>query len=192
MGVLILIKPLNSISLEVDGSNLYPGSIGDSVEPKIAFHPSSLTLTASPPLPYAGGGTARREKDALALFPYPHCVAATTLRRWQHYTPSAWAAAPVVGVDALGRHLAGGRCRLARALPLQERSPLQATALAAGDSAPCGLAMGAAYARRRRPYRRQPCPRAAAHTGGCPCKGLWPVTPLQGALDAAGCPLHPA
>ncbi|RWW64078.1 hypothetical protein BHE74_00028706 [Ensete ventricosum] len=37
MGVLKPIKPLNSISLEVDGSNLHPCSVGGSVEPKIAL-----------------------------------------------------------------------------------------------------------------------------------------------------------
>ncbi|RZR93198.1 hypothetical protein BHM03_00021634 [Ensete ventricosum] len=37
MGVLIPIIPLNSTSLEVDGSNLHPCSIDSSVEPKIAF-----------------------------------------------------------------------------------------------------------------------------------------------------------
>ncbi|RRT58176.1 hypothetical protein B296_00023106 [Ensete ventricosum] len=37
MGVLILIKPLNSVSLKVDGSNLHPCSIDGSVEPKIPF-----------------------------------------------------------------------------------------------------------------------------------------------------------
>ncbi|RWW76466.1 hypothetical protein BHE74_00015450 [Ensete ventricosum] len=37
MGVLIPIKPLNSISLKVDGSNLHPSSIGGSVESKIPF-----------------------------------------------------------------------------------------------------------------------------------------------------------
>ncbi|RWV96139.1 hypothetical protein GW17_00041173 [Ensete ventricosum] len=36
MGVLIPIKPLNSISLKVDGSNLHP-SIVSSVESKIPF-----------------------------------------------------------------------------------------------------------------------------------------------------------
>ncbi|RWW01656.1 hypothetical protein GW17_00035290 [Ensete ventricosum] len=38
MGVLKPIEPLNSISLEVDDSNLHPCSIGGSVEPKIAVH----------------------------------------------------------------------------------------------------------------------------------------------------------
>ncbi|RZS18896.1 hypothetical protein BHM03_00051220 [Ensete ventricosum] len=96
--------------------------------------------------------------------------------------PSAWATAPTAGAVALGRHLAGGRCCLARVLPLQERPPLQATALAAGlplaalqrAATPCGLAAGTAYAHRRHPCRRQRCPRAAAHAGDCPCKGLWP------------------
>ncbi|RZR96353.1 hypothetical protein BHM03_00025358 [Ensete ventricosum] len=37
MGVLKPIKPLNSISLEVDGSNLYPCGVGGSVEPKIVL-----------------------------------------------------------------------------------------------------------------------------------------------------------
>ncbi|RWV97725.1 hypothetical protein GW17_00039466, partial [Ensete ventricosum] len=37
MGVLKPIEPLNSISLEVDGSNLHPCSVGGSVEPKIAL-----------------------------------------------------------------------------------------------------------------------------------------------------------
>ncbi|RWV79410.1 hypothetical protein GW17_00059465 [Ensete ventricosum] len=37
MGVLKPIKPLNSISLEVDGSNLHPCGIDGSVEPKIAL-----------------------------------------------------------------------------------------------------------------------------------------------------------
>ncbi|RZR88042.1 hypothetical protein BHM03_00015547 [Ensete ventricosum] len=96
----------------------------------------------------------------------------------------------------------GGRCRLASALPLQERSPLQAATLTAGlplaasqrAAAPYGLAAGAAYACRRHPCRRQPCPRATAHAGGYPCKGLWPwpAATLQGALVAAGCPLQSA
>ncbi|RZS10506.1 hypothetical protein BHM03_00041739, partial [Ensete ventricosum] len=95
-------------------------------------------------------------------------------------TLSTWAAAPAAGATALGWHLTGERCRLARALPLQERPPLQATALASGlplaasqqATVPCGLAVGAAYARRRRPYKRQLCPRAATHAGGYPYKGL--------------------
>ncbi|RZS06847.1 hypothetical protein BHM03_00037572 [Ensete ventricosum] len=37
MGVLKLIKPLNSISLEVDGNNLHPCGVGGSVEPKITL-----------------------------------------------------------------------------------------------------------------------------------------------------------
>ncbi|RZS10509.1 hypothetical protein BHM03_00041747 [Ensete ventricosum] len=37
MGVLEPIELLNNISLEVDGRNLYPCSIDDSVEPKIAL-----------------------------------------------------------------------------------------------------------------------------------------------------------
>ncbi|RRT31739.1 hypothetical protein B296_00051959, partial [Ensete ventricosum] len=37
MGVLKLVKSLNSISLEVDGSNLHPCGIGGSVGPKIAL-----------------------------------------------------------------------------------------------------------------------------------------------------------
>ncbi|RZR79751.1 hypothetical protein BHM03_00005557 [Ensete ventricosum] len=37
MGVRKPIKPLNSISLEVDGSNLHPCGVGGSVEPKIAL-----------------------------------------------------------------------------------------------------------------------------------------------------------
>ncbi|RWW58548.1 hypothetical protein BHE74_00034572 [Ensete ventricosum] len=45
---------------------------------------------------------------------------------------SAWAATPTVDATALMRNLAGGRCRLAQALPLQERPPLQAAALAMG------------------------------------------------------------
>ncbi|RWW00680.1 hypothetical protein GW17_00036344 [Ensete ventricosum] len=83
------------------------------------------------------------------------------------------ATAPAASTVALGRHLAGGRCYLMRALLLQERSPLQSVALAAG----------ATYAR-----RHQPCPWATAHAGSFPCKGLWPwsVAPLQGALVAVG------
>ncbi|RRT32069.1 hypothetical protein B296_00047971 [Ensete ventricosum] len=46
---------------------------------------------------------------------------------------------------------------------------------------------GAAYARRRRPYRRQPCPRAAAAPARGFGRGRPP--PLQGALAAVGCPL---
>ncbi|RWV99998.1 hypothetical protein GW17_00037059 [Ensete ventricosum] len=98
------------------------------------------------------------------------------------------------------------RCRLARALPLQEwqpwprgyplrpRSGQPPPATWPWVASPCGLAVDAAYARRRRPCRRQPCPRAAAIASGCPCKGLWlwPVASLQGALAAAGCPLQPA
>ncbi|RRT32649.1 hypothetical protein B296_00054012 [Ensete ventricosum] len=37
MGVLKPIKPLNSISLEVDGSSLHPCGVGDSIEPKIVL-----------------------------------------------------------------------------------------------------------------------------------------------------------
>ncbi|RWW17093.1 hypothetical protein GW17_00018997 [Ensete ventricosum] len=119
-------------------------------------------------------------KGCPSPLPYPHCTVA--LRKRRRCTQSAWAAAPTLGAAALGRHLAGERCRLARVLPLQERPPLQAAALLAGlplvasqrAAAPCGLAAGAAYARRRRPFMRQPCPRATAHAGGCPCKGLWP------------------
>ncbi|RZS17615.1 hypothetical protein BHM03_00049781 [Ensete ventricosum] len=104
------------------------------------------------------------------------------------------------GAAALGRHLAGGRCRLARALPLQKRLPVQAAALVAGlplaasQRAAALTATSATYARRHRPYRGQPCLRAAAHVGGYPCKGLWlwPVAPLQGALVAASCPMQPA
>ncbi|RRT71695.1 hypothetical protein B296_00004809 [Ensete ventricosum] len=40
IGVLKPIKPLNSISLEVDGSNLHPYDVGGSVELKIALHTS--------------------------------------------------------------------------------------------------------------------------------------------------------
>ncbi|RZS27820.1 hypothetical protein BHM03_00061345, partial [Ensete ventricosum] len=75
---------------------------------------------------------------ALALFPYPQCVAPPPL-------PCAGG-----GTAALGRYLAGGRCHLARALPLQERPPLQAAALAAElplvasqrATSPCSLAAG--------------------------------------------------
>ncbi|RWV82343.1 hypothetical protein GW17_00056163, partial [Ensete ventricosum] len=77
---------------------------------------------------------------ALALFPYPHYVAAAAaaaLRRRQHCTPSTWANAPTAGAAALERHLTGGRCHLPRALLLQELPPLQATALATA-----GLAVG--------------------------------------------------
>ncbi|RWV92739.1 hypothetical protein GW17_00044856 [Ensete ventricosum] len=109
------------------------------------------------------------------LFHYPHCAVIVALRRRRHYIPSAWAVAPAASAAALERHLAGERCHLTRALPLQERSPLQAATLAAG----------AAYSRRRRPYRRQPCPWATAYVAAAPargfgrgrpppCKGPWP------------------
>ncbi|RWV92240.1 hypothetical protein GW17_00045402, partial [Ensete ventricosum] len=51
MGVLKLIRPLNSISLKVDDSNLYPCSIGGSVEPKIVLR-------------------ARDSSDRVSFFPY--------------------------------------------------------------------------------------------------------------------------
>ncbi|RWW44003.1 hypothetical protein BHE74_00050273 [Ensete ventricosum] len=84
---------------------------------------------------------------------------------------SVWVAALAAGTAALGQHLVVGRCHFVRALPLLAlapasgrswRSPLQAAALAEGQplvamqraAAPCGLATGAAYARRRCPFRR--------------------------------------
>ncbi|RZS20055.1 hypothetical protein BHM03_00052526 [Ensete ventricosum] len=108
--------------------------------------------------------------------------------------PSAWATAPAAGAAALGRHLAGGRCRLARTLSLQERSPLQAAALAAGlpltasqqAATPCGLAVGAAYTHRHCPCRCQPCPRAAAPARGFGC-GRSP--PCRGGLGHSRLPL---
>ncbi|RZS21139.1 hypothetical protein BHM03_00053734 [Ensete ventricosum] len=51
MSVLKPIKPLNSISLEVDGSNLHSCGIGGSVEPKIALRaqdpPDQVSLSPS-------------------------------------------------------------------------------------------------------------------------------------------------
>ncbi|RWV95664.1 hypothetical protein GW17_00041692 [Ensete ventricosum] len=80
--------------------------------------------------------------------------------------------------------------------------PLQAAALAAGlplaalqrAAATCGLATGAAYARRHRPCKRQLYPRAVALVDGCPYKGVLAMVaaPLHGVLAAAGCPLQPA
>ncbi|RWV83968.1 hypothetical protein GW17_00054361, partial [Ensete ventricosum] len=80
-----------------------------------------------------------------------------------------------------------------------ERPPLQAIALAAKlpyaasqrVAAPCGLATGVAYASRHHPCRHQPCPRAIAHAGGCPCKGLWswPAATLAGGLGRNQLPL---
>ncbi|RRT35649.1 hypothetical protein B296_00009017 [Ensete ventricosum] len=51
MGVLKPIRPLNSISLEVNGSNLHPCGVGGSVEPKIVLR-------------------ARDPPDRASLFPY--------------------------------------------------------------------------------------------------------------------------
>ncbi|RWW47074.1 hypothetical protein BHE74_00046985, partial [Ensete ventricosum] len=79
-----------------------------------------------------------------------------------------------------------GRCSYWRPL-------LPMTVLAGGihgrGAAPCGLIAGGAYACKHHPRRRQPCPRAAAIAGGCPCKGLWPwpTTPIGG-LAMAGRP----
>ncbi|RRT56435.1 hypothetical protein B296_00004517 [Ensete ventricosum] len=52
MGVLKPIKPLNSISLEVDDSNLHQCGVGSSVEPKIALRvrdPPDQRRTCSSP-----------------------------------------------------------------------------------------------------------------------------------------------
>ncbi|RRT45727.1 hypothetical protein B296_00019482 [Ensete ventricosum] len=87
--------------------------------------------------------------------------------------PSGRAASPsVVAAPAGGRS-----CQL---------SPLQAVALAMGlplaasqwTIAPCGLAAGVVYARRCRPYKRQPCPRAVAPAGDCPLRDSWPCKGL--------------
>ncbi|RWV92622.1 hypothetical protein GW17_00044981 [Ensete ventricosum] len=75
-----------------------------------------------------------------------------------------------------------------------QRSPLRAIALAAGlplaalqrATATCGLAAGAAYARRCRPYRPRPSSRAIAPAGGCP---LRVCCPCKGALAVVGRPL---
>ncbi|RZS14648.1 hypothetical protein BHM03_00046363 [Ensete ventricosum] len=69
----------------------------------------------------------------------------------------------------------------------QGRPPLAASLWA---TTPCGLAAGGAYAHRRHPCRRQPCPRVAAASGGCTCWWL-PLAgwlPLQGALAMADHP----
>ncbi|RZS07917.1 hypothetical protein BHM03_00038824, partial [Ensete ventricosum] len=135
----------------------------------------------------------------------------TSLSLFPYLTTPSPSSLPYAGAAVLGRYLAGRRCRLARVLPLQERSPLQAIALAAGlplatsqraaapaawpkVAAPYSLAAGAANARKRRPCRRQPCPWAAAQDGDCRCKGLWlwPAAPLQGAFAVASCLLQPA
>ncbi|RWV87178.1 hypothetical protein GW17_00050858 [Ensete ventricosum] len=112
--------------------------------------------------------------DAQALFPYPYCGAITTTALRRHCFPQA--------LPLLAIALASGRpCRrqpYPQGCPLWPRSgQLPPTAMA---TAPCGLAASVAYARRRRPCRRQPCLRATVPAGGyplracCPCKGLWP------------------
>ncbi|RWV82098.1 hypothetical protein GW17_00056432 [Ensete ventricosum] len=72
--------------------------------------------------------------------------------------------------------------------PRSGQSPLVAWPRAA---APCGLAVGVAYARRNRPYRRQPFPRATIHASGCPCKGAFAMAdrPLVGGLGRSRLPL---
>ncbi|RWW40782.1 hypothetical protein BHE74_00053775 [Ensete ventricosum] len=62
------------------------------------------------------------------------------LRRQRCCTPLAWAATPSAGIAALGRHLVGGRRRLARALPLLAAAPV-------GDrgATPCDLAAGSRH-----------------------------------------------
>ncbi|RWV85115.1 hypothetical protein GW17_00053118 [Ensete ventricosum] len=82
------------------------------------------------------------------------------------------------GAVALERHLAPA---------LAARLPLAALQRAA---ATCGLATGVAYARRRRPCKRQPCPRVAVPVGGCPCKGVLAVAgrPLTGGLGRSRLP----
>ncbi|RRT41586.1 hypothetical protein B296_00015094 [Ensete ventricosum] len=68
-------------------------------------------------------------------------------------------------------------------------SPSRSRDIHGRGAAPCGLTAGGTYARKHHPRRRQPCPRAAAIAGGCPCKGLWPwpTTPIGG-LAMAGRP----
>ncbi|RWV81724.1 hypothetical protein GW17_00056832 [Ensete ventricosum] len=130
---------------------------------------------------------------------YLHDIVASQLFPWPLYTI---AAAPTASVAALGRHLIGRR-PLAVAAALKGGSPGRGTT-------PCGLTAGnrllrprhgrspltgVAYARRRRPCRRQPCPWVATAAGGyplqggCPCKGLWPWSAtLVGGLGMAGHP----
>ncbi|RZS25042.1 hypothetical protein BHM03_00058190, partial [Ensete ventricosum] len=72
--------------------------------------------------------------DALALFLYPHC-AAIALHKQRRCTSLAWAVTPVASVVALRRHLAGGRRRLVRALPLQAAALAIGLPLAASQRA---------------------------------------------------------
>ncbi|RZR79587.1 hypothetical protein BHM03_00005321 [Ensete ventricosum] len=113
----------------------------------------------------------------------PICVDAVVaaLRRWRHYTPSAWAVAPSAGVAALGRHLVGGQRRLVRALPLlaaalANGSPGRGLPLAALQRAGA-VAAGASY--------------ACEPVGGCPCKGVLAVAdrPLTAGLGRSRLPL---
>ncbi|RWV82801.1 hypothetical protein GW17_00055664 [Ensete ventricosum] len=96
---------------------------------------------------------------------------------------STWAAAPAVGAVALGQHLAGGRCHLVWALPLQERSPLQAVALAVGlplAAWPWALPMlvgvaiaGASHARGRLRMLAAAPARGFGRGWLPPCRGPW-------------------
>ncbi|RZS10348.1 hypothetical protein BHM03_00041563 [Ensete ventricosum] len=108
--------------------------------------------------------------------------------------PLAWATAPTAGAVDLGRHLTGGRCRLAQALPLQERPPLQAVAQAAG----CPLQPRSGQPPVATCLRALPTPAGASHACGRPqmlaaapargfgrgrpppCRGHWPQPTLHG------------
>ncbi|RWW36533.1 hypothetical protein BHE74_00058439 [Ensete ventricosum] len=115
------------------------------------------------------------QKDALALFPYPHCAAV---------------AACAVSATGMGNRPCGRRC-CPRVAPHEQAVPSCVGAAPAGATAwpwavaPCGLVVGAAYARKRRPCsgslaRGRLRMVAAAPTRGFgrgwppPCKGPWP------------------
>ncbi|RZS14628.1 hypothetical protein BHM03_00046340, partial [Ensete ventricosum] len=101
----------------------------------------------------------------------PLCVAAVVA--------SPERAATLHAVDVSSRPCSRRRCSQAAPhgweVPLWAL-PLLAAALAGGShgcgAVPCGLAAGGPYARRRCPYRRQPCPQAIVTASGCPYKGL--------------------
>ncbi|RWW10484.1 hypothetical protein GW17_00025973 [Ensete ventricosum] len=137
---------------------------------------------------YASQPPATASWDALALFPYPHCTAV----------------AVGVGSRPCGRHCCPREAPRRRAVPpCAGAAPAGAVAMATGlphaasqrAAAPCSLTAGAAaYARKRRPCRRQPCPRADVHANDYPYKRLWswPTAPLHRALTTVGYPLQPA
>ncbi|RRT48558.1 hypothetical protein B296_00022226 [Ensete ventricosum] len=73
MGMLKQIKPLNSISLEMDDSNLHPCGIDDSEEPKIALPardpPDRVSFSSREVNLHAGAGSSFSQKDC----PNPSC-----------------------------------------------------------------------------------------------------------------------